>query len=203
MTHGFQAKRRWKTLLKNSINEDPYEPFCLKGVFPILSSESKEELTKLVTLEEVKNMILKMRGSKVSRQDVVGKAVVCLVEIFTNLSKVEEINNTFINLIPNIECVQSMKNCMPISLCNDIVKLCSFSFIPNRKSSNNIIITHKVFYSMLKRKDKIGWMAIKIDRKNTCDRLSWPIIYKILDNKHDRGACKGLHSLEDARQSTK
>jgi hypothetical protein len=118
-----------------------------------------------------------------------------ILDIFHNLEKVAEINDTLITLIPKVDNVESLNQFRPISLCNVTYKLvtkilarrlrnvmeqlvspCQCSFIPGRNSGDNIIISQEVIHSMKLKKGKVGWMAIKIDLEKAFDRLSWDFI---------------------------
>nr|KYP72147.1 LINE-1 reverse transcriptase isogeny [Cajanus cajan] len=122
-----------------------------------------------------------------------------LQDIFKNPRKVAEMNKTFITLIPKVENVSSLKQMRPISLCNvsyklltkaiafrlrnimvDLVGPNQCNFVPNRHTSDNIIITQEVIHSMSYKTGKKGWMAIKIDLEKAYDRLNWTFIKETL-----------------------
>lgn len=50
------------------------------------------------------------------------------------------------------------------------------SFVKERHITDNMIITQEVVHSMRLRKERKGWMALKIDIKKAYDRLSWEFI---------------------------
>ena len=54
------------------------------------------------------------------------------------------------------------------------------SFVPNRQSQDNIIITQEVIHSMRRKKGKKGWMAINIGLQQAYDRLNWNFIIDTL-----------------------
>lgn len=114
-----------------------------------------------------------------------------IMDIFNDPRRVEEINNMLITLIPKVESVLKLKDFRPISLCNvsyktitkiialrlkgiieQLVGPCQCSFIPNRHSSDNIVIAQEVFHTMKNKKGKKGWMAIKVDLEKAYDRLN-------------------------------
>ncbi|XP_016168765.1 uncharacterized protein LOC107611342 [Arachis ipaensis] len=105
-------------------------------------------------------------------------------------SKIREVNETLITLIPKVEPVSHLRQLRPINLCNVSYKVVTkilvnrlkkvmdklvmpnqCSFVPSRHSSDNIIITQEVIHSMRQKNGKKGWMAIKIDLEKAYDRL--------------------------------
>lgn len=135
-----------------------------------------------------------------SQWSIVGPAVCSLIKaIFKDPRKVKEINDTMITLVPKVEPVTSIKEMRPISLCNvtykAVTKILSqrlrvvldklispvqCSFVPNRQSRDNIIITQEVIHSMKSKKGAVGWMAIKLDLEKAYDRLKWEFVRETL-----------------------
>ena len=92
-------------------------------------------------------------------------------EIFMDPEKIRGINETNLVLIPKVDNPESFKQLRPISLCNVIYKVITkvianrlrpclshliapnqCSFVPNRHSSDNIVITQAIIHSMKKKK---------------------------------------------------
>lgn len=135
-----------------------------------------------------------------SQQNKVGKSICLLVkEIFLNPVKVKEVNKTFVSLIPKIDHPENIKHFRPISLCNMVHKLvmkkmvnrirsimlvvispqqCSFAL--GRQGFDNIIIAQEVVHKMRISHGFKGFMAIKIDLKRACDKLSQKFIIDYL-----------------------
>ncbi|KAE8732108.1 hypothetical protein F3Y22_tig00002237pilonHSYRG00293 [Hibiscus syriacus] len=67
--------------------------------------------------------------------------------------------------------VRRLQHIMP-----KLVALNQTSFIQGRSISENVIINQEVIHSMKHKKDKDGWMAIKVDLKKAFDRLRWDFI---------------------------
>lgn len=61
-----------------------------------------------------------------------------------------------------------------------VVSLIQSSFVPNRQSRDNIIITQEVIHSMKMKNGEKGWMDIKVDLEKVNDRLSWDFIIHTL-----------------------
>ncbi|XP_057763555.1 uncharacterized protein LOC130984081 [Arachis stenosperma] len=57
-----------------------------------------------------------------------------------------------------------------------LISLAQCSFVLERQSSNNIIISQEVIHSMQNKKGPKVWMAIKIDLEKVYDRLKWSFI---------------------------
>ncbi|KAL2339917.1 hypothetical protein Fmac_007857 [Flemingia macrophylla] len=103
--------------------------------------------------------------------------------------RVKDINETNVVLIPKVDAITHLKQMRLIGLRNVSYKILSkilsyrlrglmeniihpnqSSFIPHRKSSDNIIIVQEVIHSMQAKRGRKGWMMIKIDlEKDTID----------------------------------
>lgn len=59
---------------------------------------------------------------------------------------------------------------------------CQSSFVPNRQSSDNIIVVQEVFHSMRRKSRAKGWMAIKIDLEKAYDRIKWHFVKDTLED---------------------
>jgi hypothetical protein len=137
-----------------------------------------------------------------SQWDLVGRDLCSLVKsIFADPSRMRPINETLITLIPKVDHATSLRNFRPISLCNvsykvvtkiiatrlnqvmeHLISPAQASFVPNRHSSDNIIIFQEVVHSMRIKKRGKGWMAIKIDFEKAYDRLKWLFVKDTLDD---------------------
>nr|KYP56436.1 Retrovirus-related Pol polyprotein LINE-1 [Cajanus cajan] len=191
-------------------DEGHMEPFSLTNVFPRLNEDELSTLETPISNGEIHNAVKmkSMSGFKApgpdglqavffkSQWDIVGNAVCKLIhEIEAVPSRVADINETLIVLVPKTENVSSLKQMWPISLCNVSYKILTkvlanrlrqvmeklvhpnqCSFIPNRQSKDNIIIFQEVIHSMRYKSGAKGWMAIKIDLEKAYDRLKWDFV---------------------------
>lgn len=96
-----------------------------------------------------------------SQWDTIGKSVCDLIHhIFLDTSRVADINETLVVLIPKLQHPESLKQFRPISLCNVVYKIITkviatglrkhmpaliapnqCSFDPGRHSTDNIVVT--------------------------------------------------------------
>ena len=108
----------------------------------------------------------------------------------------EELNNTFITLVPKNLSLEEVYECRPISLRNvaykivarvladrlkliidDLITPHQNASIKGRLITDNIILTHKLLHTIKKKKreDFISF-ALKVDLSKAYDRLSWNFI---------------------------
>lgn len=106
------------------------EPSCITGAFPKLSNEELRAINMETTRGDIYNVISHMGPFKAPSPDdlqtvffkspwkVIGPSFCKLVgDILSDLSRVREINETFLTLIPKIDNVSKVKDFRPISLC--------------------------------------------------------------------------------------
>ena len=58
----------------------------------------------------------------------------------------------------------------------DIINPCQAGFVPGRRMSDNIIIVQEVIRTLISRRGRTGYMAIKLDLEKAYDRLEWNYI---------------------------
>ena len=91
-------------------------------------------------------------------------------EMWHNPSKVAEVNQTLVTLIPKVDCPEKVSQLRPISLCNVLYKCVTkiivarlkrkmtqlvspfqVSFVPGRNIHDNIIIVNEMIHSMRRK----------------------------------------------------
>ena len=54
------------------------------------------------------------------------------------------------------------------------------AFVLGRKGIDNAIIVHEIVHTLRKKKEKVGYMAIKVDLEKAYDKLEWSFIRGML-----------------------
>ena len=106
------------------------------------------------------------------------------------------LNDTFICLIPKVNCPQKITEFRPISLCNVVYKLISkvlanrlkkilqkvisesqSAFVPSRQITNNVLVVFETMHCIdQRRKGKNELMAIKLDMSKAYDKVEWAFL---------------------------
>ena len=126
--------------------------------------------------------------------DIVGPHVVnCVLKTLRTGIMPNGLNDTYICLIPKVNCPQMITEFRPINLCNVIYKLVSkvlanrlkrvlpevisdaqSAFVLGRQITNNVLVAFEVMHCINKRrKGKNGLMAIKLDMSKAYDQVEW------------------------------
>lgn len=105
----------------------------------------------------------------------------------------EEVNHTYITLIPKVKSLEKISKFRPISLCNVIYKLVSkvlvnrlqkfllllisenqSAFQAGRVITNNVLMVFETLHYMKHHHSgKLGFMALKLDMSKAFDRVEW------------------------------
>ena len=194
---------------------------CLEGdLRPCLDSlgvgvlrEMNLELLKEFTMEEVGSAFQQMAPLKASRLDgfttgffqnnwpLVGEEVCCVVLDTLNSGIMpNELNLTYLALIPKTESPTTMTEFRPIGLCNVLYKLISkvianrlkkvlpliissnqSTFIPGCLISDNILAAYETFHTMhSSMKGKKGFTVVKLDMSKAYDRVEWQLLEAVM-----------------------
>lgn len=173
----------------------------------------KQDLQKEFSSNEVKEAIDHMKGITSLGPDclpiyfyqcywdIVDNDIVDLVlKILNNNSKISNLNNTFIWMIPKVSNPSIHGDFLRISLCNITLKIVTkttnnrikpmldnimnplqSSFILGRLIIDNIILTFESFHtSNINKSSEKGYMAMKLDMAKAYDRLERDFIKKPL-----------------------
>lgn len=130
-----------------------------------------------------------------------GEEVTQAVQSFFNYGFLyDDINYTYIALVPKKNNPSGVVDFRPISLCNFVYKILSkvmanrlkiilpyiiscnqLAFIPSRSISDNILAAYETIHSMHSRMyGKVGYMAIKLDMNKAYDRAGWEFLEKVM-----------------------
>lgn len=172
--------------------------------FPAIDQRDDESLRRVISNEEIKQAIFAMGSLKAPGEDgfpalfyqgnweIVGPNLCNFVkQAFHYPCQIKDVNKTLLVLIPKVPQPVSIKQFLPISLCNVnyktipkvivgrlktilpyIISPNQASFVPGRYIRDNIIIAQEIIHSMRIMKAKKGFMTIKVDLEKEYDRLS-------------------------------
>ncbi|XP_061361234.1 uncharacterized protein LOC133305091 [Gastrolobium bilobum] len=146
------------------------EEFPIKNAFPKLEDQEVNQLARMLDDEEIRRTVFKMGRFKAPGPDGLHAE--------------------------NLECMREFR---PISLCNVSYKIVTkvitdrlrswmprwvtpnqYAFVKGRHSVDNILVAREIIHSMRRKKEKMGWMMIKVDLDKAYDRLSWEFIHETL-----------------------
>lgn len=120
--------------------------------------------------------------------------------MFEDPSRIGDINQTFLTLIPKVHEPSRPSDFRPISLCNVIYKVVTkilanrikpflpyiispnqYSFISGRSTIDNAIILQEVVHSMNHMTGKKRFMVVKLDLAKAYDKMEWSFIKDSLE----------------------
>ncbi|XP_042958141.1 uncharacterized protein LOC122293703 [Carya illinoinensis] len=186
---------------------------CLHAMESKLTVDMKSWLSKPFTREEVRGAVFQMNPLGSSGPDglpahfyqkhweVVGEEVYSYALEVLNCSRsLQDVNDTYISLIPKVKNPKKLAEFRPISPCNVLYKIVSktlanrmkgilhnlislnqSAFVPGRLISDNILVAYEVLHSMNSRmKGKRGCMALKIDMSKAYHRIEWSFVETVM-----------------------
>lgn len=133
--------------------------------------------------------------------DLVGDETCNMVLNYLNGGSMpDDLNHTYVVLIPKVRKPVDMKDLRPISLCNVSYKLISkvlenrlkrilpaiieenqSAFVPGRLITDNILLSSEVFHFMRhSQAQKHRYMALKLDMSKAYDRIEWDYLSSIM-----------------------
>lgn len=176
----------------------------LDAIEPIVTSDMNQALTKDFVREEVEEALKHMEPLTAPGPDgmppiffqsywsIVGEDISnAVLDCLNRCHLPEEINLTYITLIPKVKCPEKISEFRPISLCNVIYKLVSKvlanrlqKFLPLLISENqsafqagriitdNVLMAFETLHYMKHHQSgKLGFMALKLDMSKAYDRV--------------------------------
>ena len=63
----------------------------------------------------------------------------------------------------------------------EVINPCQAGFVSGRRTSNNIIIVQEAIRTLISRRGRTGYVALKLDFEKAYDRLEWPFIWETLE----------------------
>jgi hypothetical protein len=178
-----------------------------------VTGEMNNMLSRDVTQGEVKKALFQMFPTKAPGPDgfpthffqkywhLCGEEVTKIViRVLKGEDSPEEINRTFIVIIPKVQNPTLLSQFRPISLCNVIFKIASkvlanrlkqilqeiiseeqSAFVPGRLITNNVITAYECLHFMKNnRSKKNGHYAVKLDMMKAYDRVEWVYLEAIM-----------------------
>ena len=58
------------------------------------------------------------------------------------------------------------------------------AFVLGRRGTDNFLIAQELFHALDNKKERVGFMAIKLDLEKAYDRLEWSFIHRVLQAFH-------------------
>lgn len=136
-----------------------------------------------------------------SFSDVIGPDVVCFCRDFVRTGKLpDNINNTFVVLIPKKDHPETMMDLRSIALCNVLYKVAAkvltnrlkplldvvisenqSAFVPGRLISDNVMIAYEARHFLSRKtQGQEGVAALKLDMSKAYDRVEWKCLGSIM-----------------------
>ena len=187
----------------------------LQGIEPKITPSMNDDLIHDFTAYEVEQALNQMKPLTTPRLDglppiffkscwdIVAQDAIAASLTILNLGAMllENLNHTFISLIPKTKNLEKPTDFKPISFCNVLYKLVSktiakrlkkilpklvsksqSAFISNRLITDNILVAFEMLHHLKnKRKGKEGLMALKLYMSKVYDRVEWVFLEKLME----------------------
>ena len=129
--------------------------------------------------------------------DIVGPSVInSVLQTLRTEVMHDGLNETFICLIPKVNCPQNITEFRLISLCNVVYKIVSTvlvnrlkkilpevisesqsAFVPDRQITDNVLVVFETMHYLdQRRKGKEGLIAIKLNMSKAYDKVEWDFL---------------------------
>lgn len=187
--------------------------FQTQSSFPTILDNDIAALRGEVSFEETKKALFIMQNLKApgpdgyhplffkSQWNIVGTSLYNFVKgCFKQPSRISNVNQTLLTLIPNCEDLSRVSHFRPNALCNVVYKVItkiiaqSFrailpyvvsenqsSFIPGRSTVDNILELQETIHSLRHLKGRKGNIVLKLDLEKAYDRLEWSFVMHSLN----------------------
>ena len=186
---------------------------CLSAVTARVTYEMNCELLRAFREEEIRLALNQMHPTKAPSPndvspiffekywDVVGQSVLSYVNKILNIGVMPKgLNETYICLIPKVDCLQKVTEFKPISLCNVVYKIVfkvlanrlkkilpavidesQSAFVPGRQITNNVLVAIKTMHCIdQRRKGNKRLMTMKLGMSKAYDRVEWALMKAIM-----------------------
>lgn len=65
---------------------------------------------------------------------------------------------------------------------NKLISLIQLAFVPGRRSVDNAIVVQELIHTIINKKGKVGYMAIRVDLEKAYEKLECSFIREVLIN---------------------
>ncbi|KAL4654499.1 hypothetical protein ACB092_01G383700 [Castanea dentata] len=172
---------RFYSNLFSSYNPSIFDP-VLSGVDSRVTDDMNTELGRPFELSEIYEALHQMDLNTSPGPDVGDEVSEAVQSVLNSGNIPDNLNHTFLTLIPKIHSPRKGSNFRPISLSNVLYKIIAKGvFLSERIITDNILIAHEnLHYLKQKRTGKLGYMVLKLDMSKAYDQVEWVFLEKIM-----------------------
>ncbi|KAH0698682.1 hypothetical protein KY284_012897 [Solanum tuberosum] len=173
------------------INE-PTDYTMLENIPNIISNQQNEDMERLPTKDEVKNVIFALNGDSASGPDgysgqffqscweIVKQDIINMVKAFSyGMEMPRFITHTNLILIPKKETVKIFGDLRLVPVLPDIISRNQSGFIKGRSKTENVLLTQEIVRD-INRRNKFHNVVVKLDMEKAYDRVSWKYLVRVL-----------------------